>query len=114
MAGMSLPGLAGGHGPGPAVAGEAEYGEPGEVDRGGQEREVGGDLELAADPGAPAAVAAAHEVADLALDLRPGGLVVSPPGRVLLAEPGGGQAGLCAARARSTPRLAHGGGAGLT
>jgi len=39
-------------------------------------------------------VAAAHQVADLALDLGPGCPVASPPGRVSLCLPGGGQAGL--------------------
>src|SRR5258707_1043740 len=94
MAGVPFGGLAGGHDPGSAVAGEPEDGKPGEVDRGGQEREVCGDPGVAADAGAAAAVAAAHQVADLPLDLRPGGPVVGLPGRVGLAGAGGGQAGL--------------------
>lgn len=69
-----LPGGSGrGYGPSGPGAGEAEDGEAGEVDRGGQQGEVGGDLVSAADPGPASAVLAAHEVADLAFDLRAGG-----------------------------------------
>jgi hypothetical protein len=41
----------------PVAGGEAEPGESGEVDRGGEQGEVGGDLGPAADPGTAAAVA---------------------------------------------------------
>ena len=62
--------------------GESERGEACEVDGGGEQAEVGVDLGLAAHAGAAAAVFAAHQVADLAFDLGPGGAVVSGPGRV--------------------------------
>jgi hypothetical protein len=61
------------------VAGDAEGGEAGEVDCGGQEGEVGGDASASAHAGAAAAVAAAHEVGDLAFDLGAGGPVVGTP-----------------------------------
>ena len=48
---------------------QAEGGEAGQVDRGGQQLEVLGDPDQAAHPGAPAAVAAAQQVGELALDL---------------------------------------------
>jgi hypothetical protein len=54
-------------------------------------------------------VTAAHQVADLALDLGPGGPVVSPPGRVCLADAGGGQPGLV--RADGDRAAFFGGGA---
>src|ERR1700730_6023738 len=93
---MSFPST-GGHCEVPVAEGEPEHGEPGEVDCGGEEGEVGGDFELPADPGAAAAVAAAHQVADLPFHFGPGGLVVSLPGRVCLAVAGGRQAGLMGA-----------------
>ena len=69
-------------------ANEAEHRESGEVHRRGEKGEVGADLGPAADAGPSAAVATAHEVADLAFDLRPGGPVVGPPGRIALGRPG--------------------------
>jgi len=38
------------------VAGQPEHGEAGQVDPGGEQGEVGGDQNLAADPGPPPAV----------------------------------------------------------
>src|SRR5260370_26419294 len=67
--------------PASVVTAEAQDSEPGEVGSGGEQGEVGGDLELPADPGSAPAVAAAHQVADLALDLGPGRPVISPPAR---------------------------------
>ena len=68
-----------------------EHGQAGEVDRGGEEREVGVDLVGAADAGAASAVSAAHQVADLAFDLGAGGAVVGVPGGVGLAGAGVGE-----------------------
>jgi len=70
---------------------QAEPAQPGEVDRGGQEVEVGGDLGQAADPYAAAAVAAADQVGQLALHLGPGRAVVSGASRVGLAGAGSGR-----------------------
>src|SRR5438105_8534329 len=64
-----------------AVAGHADPGEPREVGRGGEQAEVGVDLGLAADAGAAPAVFAAHQMADLALVIRAGLLVVRLPCR---------------------------------
>jgi hypothetical protein len=75
-----------GHRPGSTVACHAEHAEPGEIDRGGQQRVVSGDPGLATDLGTPAAVAPAHEMADLALDLGPGGLVIAVVGALGLAS----------------------------
>src|SRR5215207_11570347 len=55
---------------------QAKDAQPGQVDRGGQQVEVGGDLGEAADPYPAAAVAAADQMGELALDLGPGGAVV--------------------------------------
>src|SRR5271169_2524303 len=95
--------------PGAVPVVNTEHAEAGQVDRGGEQGEVGGNLDQSADAGAAAAVAAAHEVADLALDLGPGGPVVSLPGRVCLADAGGGQAGLV--RADGDRAAFFGGGA---
>src|SRR3954470_832943 len=79
---------------GPAAVwgvGEAECGESGEVDRGGEEVEVGGDAEPAAHAGASAAVAAAHEVGDFTFDFGSGGAVVGLPGGIGLAGAGRGE-----------------------
>ena len=73
------------------MSGESEHGEAGEVDGGGEQSEVGCDLGFAAHAGAAAAVAAAHQVGDLALDLRAGGLVVGLPGRIGLALASAGE-----------------------
>ena len=86
-----------GDGPRPPAGlagGESEHAEAGQVDRGGEQGEVGGDLGQPAYPGSSPAVLAAHQVADLAFDLRAGRGVVSLPGRVALAGPGAGQLGL--------------------
>ena len=77
--------------PGSAVAGQPEHGEAGRVDRSGEQGEVGGDLDLAADPGRPPAVSAAHQVADLALDPRPRRPVAGLPAWAGLARAGPGQ-----------------------
>ena len=61
---------------------QSERTEAGQVDRGGQEREVGGDLGDAADAGAAPAVAAAHQVGDLAFHFRAGRPVVGDPGGI--------------------------------
>src|SRR6266567_492103 len=98
-----------GCGPASAVTADAQDSEPGEVGSGGEQGEVGGDLELPADPGAAPAVAAAHEVADFALDLGPGCPVISPPGRARLGLAGCGQPGLV--RADSDRAACLGGGA---
>ena len=102
------------------VVGEAEHGQAGEVDGCAEQREVGGDLGLAADAGAAAAVAVAHHVRLLALDLRARGLVVGLPGRIGLALAGGRQlvlvgtdgdrASALAGRAPSGERTAGAGG----
>ena len=78
------------------VAGGAqpEGGEAGQVDRGGQQLEVLGHPHQPPHAGAPAAVAAAQQVGELALDLGPGGPVVGQPGGIALAGTGGGQVGL--------------------
>jgi hypothetical protein len=64
-----------------------------------------GHADQAADAGAPAAVAAAEEVGELALDLGPGGAVVGQPGGVVLAGAGGGQVGLLGWMATTRPRM---------
>jgi hypothetical protein len=70
--------------------GEPEFGEAGEVDRGGEEGEVGADAQGAAHAGAASAVAASDEVGQFAFDLGSGGLVVGLPARLLLPGAGGG------------------------
>jgi len=97
---------------GPAAVrgvGEAEGGQAGEVDGGGEEVEVGADTQLSAHAGASSAVAAAHQVGDLALDFRAGGAVVGFPRWVGLFVAGGGQAGFVVADGDSAAGL--GGGA---
>jgi hypothetical protein len=61
------------------LAGQSEHGESGEVDGCGEESEVGSDFRLAAHAGASAAVFAAGEVTDFALDGGAGGLVLGGP-----------------------------------
>ena len=73
---------------------EAEHAEPGQVDRGGEQGEVGGDLDRAADAGASAAVVTPHQMPDLAFDLGSGGAVVGLPGGVGLCRAGTGELGL--------------------
>ena len=84
----------GGGRPTGAGLGQSERGESGEVDRAGEQLEVGVDLRLAAHARASSAVLAAHEVADLALDLGARGLVVGLPGGVGLAFAGARECGL--------------------
>jgi hypothetical protein len=69
---------------------QPEGGQASQVDRGGQQLEVQGHPDQPSDAGAAAAVAAAQQVGELALDLGPGGPVVGQPGGVALAGPGGG------------------------
>ena len=64
-----------GHRPSCGGSAQVEDGHACEVDRGGPQPEVGGDAGRAADPGSAPAVAAAHEVAELALDLGAGAAV---------------------------------------
>jgi hypothetical protein len=73
---------------------QAEHAQPGQVDRGGQQVEVGGDLGKAADPHAAAAVAAADQMGELALHLGSGRAVVGGQVGVGLAGAGSGQLGL--------------------
>ena len=61
------------------LAGQSEHGQSGEVDGCGEELEVGSDFGLAAHAGASAAVFAAREVTDFALDGGASGLVVGGP-----------------------------------
>jgi len=69
--------------------GDGEHAQAGEVDGGGEQGEVGGDLGAAADPGTATAVAAAHQVPDFAFHLGPGAPVVGNPARITL--PGAGR-----------------------
>ncbi len=83
----------------PALAGssaQSERTEAGQVDRGGEQGEVGGDLGGAAHSGAAPAVAAAHQVTDLAFHFRAGRPVVGDPGGIGLGGAGAGQFGLIA------------------
>ncbi len=89
LAGQARPALAG-------TGGDAEDAEASQIDRGGQEGEIGGDLGGAADPGSSAAVSAAHQVRDLAFHLGSGGAVVREPLRCGLALPGLSEAALVA------------------
>ena len=92
---MSHGGSPGRHQPRSALCcGDAENAEAGQVDCGGQEGEVGGDLGGAADPGSSAAVSAAHQVSDLAFHLGSGGAVVGEPLRCGLPLPGLSEAAL--------------------
>ena len=88
---------------------QAEHGQPGEVDRCGEQPKVGVDAGGAADSGAAPAVAAAHQVGELAFDLGAGGAVVAHPGRVGLAGAGVGQGLLVRANRYRAPT--GGGGA---
>ena len=76
------------------VVGQAEGGETGEVDSGGEEDEVGGQTQPAAYAGASSAVVAAYQVRDLAFDFGAGDPVVGLPGGITLADTGSGQTGL--------------------
>jgi len=73
--------------------GGAEGGQAGEVDRGSEEIEVGADALPSAHTSSAGAVAAAHQVSDLAFNLGAGGAVVGFPCRIGLLVAGGGQAG---------------------
>jgi len=68
--------------------GEPEHAEAGQVGCGGEQGEVGVDLWPPADAGAAAAVSAAHQVGDFALDLGTGGGVGGFPVGVGLAGAG--------------------------
>jgi hypothetical protein len=70
---------------------QAEDAQPGQVDRRGQQVEVGGDLGKAADPDAAAAVVAADQVGKLALHLGSGRAVVDGAIGVSLAGADSGQ-----------------------
>jgi hypothetical protein len=70
---------------------QAEHAQPSQVDRGGQQGEVGGDPGKAPDPHAAAAVAAADQMGQLALHLGPGRAVVGGTIRVGLAGASSGQ-----------------------
>ena len=70
---------------------QAEHGEAGQVDGGGEEVEVGVDFGSAADTGSASAVAATHQVAELAFDLGSGGPVVGLPVGIALAGAGLGE-----------------------
>ena len=61
---------------------DTERREPREVNRGSEETEVGIDFGVPADTGAATAVAASHQMTDLALDLGAGRCVVGLPRRV--------------------------------
>ena len=78
----SSPPSCGPHGPAMGSADEPEHREAGEVDRSGEEREVGGHLRSSPDPGPSPTVASTHEMGDAALDLRSGGTVVGQPGGI--------------------------------
>jgi hypothetical protein len=80
-----------------------EYAEPGQVDRGGEQGEVGANLDGAANAGTAAAVATAHQVSYLAFPFRPGGGVVGAPGRVGLGGAGPGQLLLVGAEGHGAP-----------
>jgi hypothetical protein len=76
---------------GPSAAGgvgDPEGGQAGEVDRGGEEVEIGADTQESPRAGTAAAVAAAHQMGDLAFDLGAGGPVVGLPGGIGLLEVG--------------------------
>src|SRR5215216_3088211 len=70
---------------------QAEHAQPGQVDRGGQQAEIGGDPGQATHPHTTAAVAAADQVGQLSLHLGSGRAVVGGAHRVGLAGAGSGQ-----------------------
>ena len=70
---------------------QAEHAQPSQVDRGGQQGEVGGDPGKTPDPHTAAAVAAADQMGQLALHLGPGRAVVGGTIRVGLAGASSGQ-----------------------
>ncbi len=72
------------HGPSCGCGVHAEDGESCEVGGCGEEIEVGIDFGASADAGATAAVAVAHQMAEIAFDFRAGGAVVIAPRRVSL------------------------------
>ncbi len=51
-----------------SVRSDAEDSEPGEVDRGGEELEVGVDFDASADAGASSAVSSSHQMPEFAFD----------------------------------------------
>lgn len=88
---------------------QVEDGHACEVHRSRQQPEFGVDAGGAADSGAASAVAAAHEVTELALDFGSGAAVVGDPGGVGLPGAGIGEGLLVGADADRAP--ADGGGA---
>ena len=91
----------------PSVGGAAhpEHGHPGDVDRAGEEPEVGVDPFGAADPGSSAAVFATHQVPELAFHLGAGRAVVGDPRGVGLPGAGVGQGLFVRADADRAPLL---------
>lgn len=73
--------------------------QSGQVGGGHEEVEVGGDLGLATHSGSPAAVSAAHEMAEFAFDFRAGGAVVGRPDGIVSEGAGLGELGLVVAEA---------------
>ena len=59
-----------------------EHTQPRQVDRGGQQREVGGDLHSTSHTCSSSTMTAPHQVSDLAFDLGTGGAVVGLPDRI--------------------------------
>ena len=86
-----------------------EDAQAGQVDRGGEQREVSGDFDGAPDSGSAPAVPAAHQVPDLTFYFGSGRAVVTDPRGVLLAGPGRGQLRLVLPDRDAAPR--RGGGA---
>jgi hypothetical protein len=70
---------------------QSEYGEPCEVDGGGEKVEIGVDFGSAADAGSASAVSSPHHVAELAFDLWAGGPVIGLPVGVGLTGAGPGE-----------------------
>src|SRR5512132_91849 len=89
-----LPGSGRGELPAAGVPAQVEYGQAGEVDRGGQQLEVLADPDQATHAGTAAAVATTQQVGQLALHLGAGGPVVGQPVRGALAGAGDQQLGL--------------------
>ena len=82
-----------GDGPSGGRGAQPEHGEARQVGGGSEEVEVGVDLWSSTDACSSSAVAAAHEVAELAFDFGPVGAVVGLPGRVGLTLTGAPERG---------------------